>query len=138
MGFCSLKPWFGVMLFSLLIHFLTFQYCCADANSTLVVNASFDEVNARRIPHSFLGVFFEVYVTFLHLITYKMDSGVSFFIVMTLLKFDRNFILKTLFMARPLMLNRFLNNVYDFKILCNRAYSFNFIADMHDNFWHSS
>ncbi|ESW34006.1 hypothetical protein PHAVU_001G116200 [Phaseolus vulgaris] len=59
MGFCSLKPWFGVMLFSLLIHFLTFQYCCADANSTLVVNASFDEVNARRIPHSFLGVFFE-------------------------------------------------------------------------------
>ncbi|XP_017419650.1 alpha-L-arabinofuranosidase 1-like isoform X2 [Vigna angularis] len=59
MVFCSLRPWFGVMLYSLLIHFLSFQQCFADGNSTLVVNASFDKENARRIPQSFHGVFFE-------------------------------------------------------------------------------
>ncbi|XP_027932378.1 alpha-L-arabinofuranosidase 1-like isoform X2 [Vigna unguiculata] len=53
------RPWFGVMLYSLLIHFLSFQHCCADANSTLVVNASFGKGNPRRIPQSFHGVFFE-------------------------------------------------------------------------------
>lgn len=136
MVFCSLRPWFGVMLYSLLIHFLSFQHCFADGNSTLVVNASFDKENARKIPQSFHGVFFEVcnlpspHMPII-LTPNKMDSGVSFFIVwfksasaintwyfpsyqdlaMTLLKFDRNFIWKTWLMATPLMLNRFLNNV---------------------------
>jgi len=86
MVFFSLRPWFGVMLYSLLIHFLSFQHCCADANSTLVVNASFGKGNPRRIPQSFHGVFFEVCnLPSPHkpiiLTPNNMDGGVSFFLV---------------------------------------------------------
>lgn len=57
MTFYSLAS-FGVVLYSLVIHFLAFQCCYADAKSTLVVNASNKE-SARQIPNTFLGVFFE-------------------------------------------------------------------------------
>ncbi|XP_020219901.1 alpha-L-arabinofuranosidase 1 [Cajanus cajan] len=56
MAFCSHKTLFGIMLYSIVIHFLALQHCCADANSTLVVNAS---NNARKIPNTFHGVFVE-------------------------------------------------------------------------------
>ncbi|RDX76463.1 Alpha-L-arabinofuranosidase 1, partial [Mucuna pruriens] len=55
---CSLKASFDVMLYSFMIHFLAFQCCCADANSTLVIHAS-NKATARRIPNTFLGVFVE-------------------------------------------------------------------------------
>ncbi|KAK7396087.1 hypothetical protein VNO78_16834 [Psophocarpus tetragonolobus] len=55
MEFCSLKASIGVILYSLVIRFLAFQCCCADANSTLVVSAS----NARQISNTFHGVFVE-------------------------------------------------------------------------------
>nr|KYP64126.1 Alpha-L-arabinofuranosidase 2 [Cajanus cajan] len=58
MVFCSSKGSLGVMLYFLLIYFLAFQYCCVDANSTLVVNAA-TNASARRIPDTLFGVFFE-------------------------------------------------------------------------------
>ncbi|KAL2320587.1 hypothetical protein Fmac_029556 [Flemingia macrophylla] len=56
MASCSLRALFDVMVYSIVIHFLAFQHFCADANSTLVVNAS---NNARNISNTFHGVFFE-------------------------------------------------------------------------------
>ncbi|XP_020209253.1 alpha-L-arabinofuranosidase 2-like [Cajanus cajan] len=58
MVFCSSKGSLGVMLYSLVIYFLAFQYSYVDANSTLVVNAA-TKATTRRIPDTFLGAFLE-------------------------------------------------------------------------------
>ncbi|TKY62771.1 Alpha-L-arabinofuranosidase 1 [Spatholobus suberectus] len=58
MAICSFKASFGVLFYSFVIYFLAFQFCCIDANSTLVVNAA-NKASARLIPDTFLGVFFE-------------------------------------------------------------------------------
>jgi len=60
MGFCSSKVSLHVVFYSLFaIYFLSFENCCVDANSTLVVHAA-AKVSQRTIPGTFLGAFLEV------------------------------------------------------------------------------
>ena len=62
MAFCSSKASLHVLFYFLFaIYFLSFEHCCVDANSTLIVhNATTVSSKTIPIPDTFLGVFVEV------------------------------------------------------------------------------
>ncbi|XP_017416714.1 alpha-L-arabinofuranosidase 1 [Vigna angularis] len=59
MALCSSKASLHVLFYFLFaIYFLSFEHCCVDANSTLIVHDA-TNVSPTTIPDTFLGVFLE-------------------------------------------------------------------------------